>query len=138
MTCTAAETTDRERGVVCVGISLDTSEVRAVGVSINHASGQIVAKLSRLLRGTAFAIEATGKTLSPVDTGYMRSTIGADISGTGGYGHMTAVIGPTADYAPYVENGTSRMAAQPFMGPAFDRHEPRFRSGVADLGADVL
>lgn len=35
-----------------------------------------------------------------------------------GQTNVRYVVGPTADYGGYVEHGTSRMAAQPYMAPA--------------------
>ncbi len=35
-------------------------------------------------------------------------------------------LGATADYALYVEFGTSRMAAQPFLRPALDANQDKF------------
>lgn len=48
----------------------------------------------------------------PVKTGFLRSTISASTDGTS----MTCMAG--ADYAQYVEYGTSRQSAQPYFEPA--------------------
>ena len=50
--------------------------------------------------------------LVPVDTGYLRSTIDAGAVGNGCW------FEATADYAQYVEYGTSNMEAQPYFEPA--------------------
>lgn len=50
--------------------------------------------------------------LVPVDTGYLRSTIDAGHWGDGFWCEATA------DYAEYVEYGTSNMDAQPYFEPA--------------------
>jgi HK97 gp10 family phage protein len=55
--------------------------------------------------------------ICPVDTGNLKGGIGGDIDADG----LGFEAGPTAEYAPYVEYGTRKMAPQAFMGPAFDR-----------------
>ena len=52
--------------------------------------------------------------LVPVDTGYLRSTIDAGEWGDGFWCEATA------DYAQYVEYGTSHMDAQPYFEPALE------------------
>jgi len=43
---------------------------------------------------------------------------------------MSAQIGPHMPYAPYVEFGTRKMAAQPFLFPAFEEEKPKFEEGL--------
>lgn len=91
----------------------------------------ISADLGRLgVKATTAAITATAaaanrtlayaKLAAPVDTGNLRNSISADIRG------LTAEVGPTANYGRFVEEGTSRMAPQAYMGPAFDRVVPEY------------
>ena len=49
----------------------------------------------------------------PVRTGYLRSTISADYTST-----YDIICEAEADYAQYVEYGTSRQSAQPYFEPA--------------------
>lgn len=68
-------------------------------------------------------MQANAKVLTPVDTGNLRSSIE-----TVAYvedARPVAEVGPTADYAPYVELGTNRQRAQPYMAPAWDKLQPR-------------
>jgi HK97 gp10 family phage protein len=59
------------------------------------------------------ALETGMKSLVPVDTGRLRDSIRHEVEGT------TAKAGPglEVDYAIFVEFGTSRMAAQPYIRP---------------------
>ena len=61
-------------------------------------------------RLAAEVIVRRAKQLAPVDTGFMRNNIHAE---------EDAVISE-APYSAYVEYGTKKMAAQPFMRPAVD------------------
>lgn len=43
---------------------------------------------------------------------------------------LTGEVGPTAEYAPYLEYGTRFMKAEPFAKPALDKVGPEF---IAEL-----
>ncbi len=62
-----------------------------------------------------------GRSIVVVRTGYLRSTIFAQVIES----DLILVFGATAPYAPYVEFGTSRMAPRPFIRPAFDANQQR-------------
>lgn len=51
-----------------------------------------------------------------VDTGRLRQSIGVQKVGEGHYR-----VGTNVEYAPYLEFGTRRMAARPFMRPALEQ-----------------
>lgn len=61
-------------------------------------------------------IERDAKRMCPVDTGRLRSSIGRalDRDARG----LVGVVGTDVDYAAFVELGTSRAGAQPFLRPA--------------------
>lgn len=70
------------------------------------------------LDGEAFIKLSFGTSPSPaggppgVDTGKLRNSIRAEKEGT-----LRWQIATDTEYGPYLEYGTSRMAARPFMGP---------------------
>ncbi len=47
---------------------------------------------------------------------------------------LTGVLTIAAPYAEYLEKGTSRMAARPFVGPAIDDVVEKFRDTSARIG----
>ena len=73
------------------------------------------------------AAEGYAKTECPVDTGRLRNSI---THGTSESEHAV-YIGTNVEYAPYVELGTSRMAARPFLKPAVTEHTEDFKR-IAD------
>lgn len=121
-----------------MSISVDLSQLVALSARIKGAGPRVGAAGSQLLRGTAYRIEADAKSLAAVDTGALRSSITTTIAGDGASGSMTAEIGPTVEHGVYVELGTSRMAAQPYLQPAADRNIPGLVQGVEQLGASAL
>ena len=74
--------------------------------------------ITALMRG-GMIIETDAKRRCPVDTGRLRASLTTDVEREG---KTTFVLkgGTNVEYASFVENGTSRMAAQPFLRPAVD------------------
>jgi len=50
---------------------------------------------------------------------------------------LTWRIGPTTDYAPFIEFGTWKMRARPFLVPSAEREKPRFEKAVRELFKDL-
>lgn len=88
--------------------------IRELGISARdaiNASGDEIKK-------TALSIEKDAKKRSPVDTGRLRGSITHKFNES--MGGIEANIGTNVEYANFVEYGTRKMAARPFLNPAFD------------------
>jgi len=70
------------------------------------------------------ARDAKGR--APVQTGFLRSSIHAVSVAEG----KSAEVQVDAPYAPFVEYGTYKMAARPFLSPAVAAHVDDFKSEV--------
>ncbi len=70
---------------------------------------------------TKAAFDCIAQARPPVDTGNLKNatTVTAATAGD-----LTAVASWNAEYAPHVEYGTARMAAQPFARPASEAVKP--------------
>lgn len=119
-----------------MSVSIDVSEPLRLAASFENAAGAVGSRVSAALRKTAHDIQADATALAPVDTGTLQNSISTDITGDGRFTTMAAEIGPTAEYGGFVEEGTSRMAAQPYMGPAFDRRYPLFEAALGKIAED--
>lgn len=75
-------------------------------------------KVNRELKRIALQIVRKSKDQAPVDTGRLRSSISLEESRDSD-GFLQLVVGSNVDYAPFVEFGTERQAAQPYLRPAF-------------------
>lgn len=62
-------------------------------------------------------------------TGATKRSIGLEIKDGG----FTAEVGPTTEYAPYVEWGTRFMQPQSFVRPAYDSQKQKFKSDMQKL-----
>ncbi len=75
--------------------------------------------VQKSLTEAATIVEATAVTLAPYKTGTLRNSITKKV------GNEYAIVGTNLDYAIYVEYGTAKMSARPFMRPALDNNRNR-------------
>ena len=99
------------RGLLSVEITDNTEEVLE----------EMGSKLEAALEEIGLVAEGYAKRLCPVDTGNLRNSI------THTRDKSAAYIGTNVEYAPYVEMGTSRTRAQPFLRPAAQDHRDTYR-----------
>lgn len=88
------------------------------------ASQGIQRAIDRALEEIGLAAEGYAKRACPVDTGNLRNSITHAVES----GEDAVYVGTNVEYAPYVEMGTRRTAAQPFLRPAATEHGPTYRS----------
>lgn len=103
-----------------------TLEVREDNVDL--AKAEIRAAYARALDRIGMQANGYAQDLCPVDTGNLRDSI--DYVPV--YGENAVYIGTNVDYAPPVELGTRRAAAQPFLKPAGTDHRGTYANIVKD------
>lgn len=116
---------------------------------------ELAAKKARALEMIGLAAEGYAKRLCAVDTGRLRNSIthttGSNIVGSpeppakpedsmpkGVPEKDTVCIGTNVEYAPYVELGTVRTPAQPFLRPAAADHAPQYKDILEKVMKDQL
>lgn len=77
---------------------------------------------NRALEAVGMQAENYAKLLCPVDTGNLRNSITHEQGG-----ENFEVVGSNVFYAPYVEYGTSRSKAQPYLKPAVEDHVQEYK-----------
>jgi HK97 gp10 family phage protein len=99
-------------------------------------------QIDAAVRATAFGVQAIAQSLSPVNTGANRASIYAKTSkGTSGtpgnagdvlpdVSQGQAVVGPSMEYSAFLEFGTSRMGARPYLVPAAEQAQRLFQENV--------
>lgn len=85
-------------------------------------------KAARVVKKYTFIVERDAKMLAPVDTGAMRNSIASEM-----VDDLTGQVSVGQEYARFVEYGTSRMAAQPFLTPALEGNRAEFQREIAEL-----
>lgn len=98
--------------------------------NLDRLISRIEGNTEEIIKAIAFQVEALAKLYAPVDTGALRASIYVRFSDSNPETTVTveelpkpssqfgAVIGPSVEYAIYVEFGTSIMSAQPYLVPA--------------------
>ena len=120
-------------------IQFDASEVRQLSADIERGAERVGRNVSQVVKASAERVKTAGQSNAPVGpTGDLRESIGVDMYGDGRSVGLTAVVGPTVRYGLFVEKGTSKMAAQPFMAPALEAEAPGFQKALADALGEVL
>lgn len=82
---------------------------------------ELAAKIPVALEECGLVAEGYAKRLCPVDTGNLRNSITHTQSENAEY------IGTNVEYGPYVEMGTTRARAQPFIKPALADHVEQYK-----------
>lgn len=100
--------------------------VRVVSNRLPAISAQLRPLVANEVKKAVFDIEARAKARTPVRTGTLRRSI-ASVFENGG---LTGKVGPSVFYGKFVEFGTRRMGARPFMRPAAEAVLPRFAERV--------
>jgi HK97 gp10 family phage protein len=86
-----------------------------------------------VVRKTGYDVEAEAKGVVPVDTGNLKNSIQTEV-----VSDFEVTIGPrNVDYDMYVEFGTTRQSAQPYMTPAAETNRPKFKKAMRNL-VDVM
>ena len=75
-----------------------------------------------VVRANGTRLQQWTKLRAPVDTGTLFRSIDLQIKDGG----LSAVVQPHTEYAAYVEFGTRKMAAQPYVKPAFNTVKAQF------------
>lgn len=128
-----------------IKVDIDLSEVDRIARSLNK-------NIEDVLKMMAFEIEGLAKQLAPYDTTALRNSIYTVTKDSNNFdvaaaaatrlrpgvsveahpaisGDVIARVGPCVEYAAFVELGTERMAAQPFLVPAFQKTVKEYNTG---------
>lgn len=80
---------------------------------------QLDSLIEQKLKEACVLVQDTAKQNCPVDTGRLQGSISYEVNGKEG------IVGSNVEYAPYVEGGTSRMAARHFLQDAGDSNREK-------------
>ena len=102
------------RGGIPVRMTLTFNRIPELTSSMRAAAEREVLR-------SAYEIEAEAKRRVPVDTGALRNSIQTWRSGS-----LRASVAPHMEYAAFVEFGTRKQRARPYMVPAAEYVRPKF------------
>lgn len=143
-------------------VYIDASEVHELADDIRGHARVFPDRAQLVVEKGGHDTVMISQVLVPVDTGFLKGSIGVD------FGHLSFTAGPTADYGDIIERGVPHpfvinaraggtlhfmidgkdifaksvvhppIPPRPYMAPAFDRTLEQVESGLAELGAQVF
>jgi len=109
-----------------IEITCDVKGVEKFQEAMRQFDSGMQRHVHRLLASWVADVIALARELVPVRTGHLRSSIYSKIS------EWVAEIGAEATYALFVELGTRRMQARPYLYPAIKQHLPELEAIIRD------
>lgn len=100
-----------------------------IRVKSNHIpkiAAEMAPTAAKIVKAHGYLVEAKAKGYVPVRTGTLRRSIHTVLSNRG----LTATVGPSVLYGKFVEFGTRRMGARPYMRPAAEYVLPGFLAAM--------
>jgi HK97 gp10 family phage protein len=93
--------------------------------------GEITAQKRMQMKALGNEVESIAKGFAPVDTGFLRESIYTWVDGN------SLVLESNADYASFVEYGTYKEEAQPFLRPAIEESQDMILEVLTDTSIDM-
>lgn len=102
--------------------------IRMIVTKNNFAkiAAELAPKVTKAVVATALQVESQAKETVPVLTGNLRRSLSVQPLDP-----FHVLVGTDVEYAPYVEYGTHRMAAQPYLTPAVELARPVFTARLS-------
>lgn len=100
--------------------------IRIVSNRLPQIAAAIRPLVSAEVKKATLSIQARAQSAAPVLTGTLRRSITSQFPSD-----LSGVVGPSVNYGVYVEFGTRRMGARPYMRPAAEAVLPGFAAAVA-------
>jgi len=94
-------------------------------------AGNVNNALKTALTQAALRVQGSAKDLCPVDTGNLKASISHEV------GDDEARVGTNVEYAPYVEMGTVKMAAQPYLYPGLHQNKAFISQTIGKVAGDA-
>jgi HK97 gp10 family phage protein len=91
-----------------------------------------ITRENRPLLSGAFVLQRYSMHNAPVITGFLKNSHGSVGTNAG------AEVQVYAEYAHYVEFGTSKMSARPFLRPALDEHKNEIIEAIEKQAAEEI
>lgn len=109
----------------------DFDDFRILAADLTAAGAKAEPLAQLVIDKTASDLEAGTKRMitavDAVDTGFMLNSVSTT------RGRLEAEVGPTAHYAIYVHEGTSRMPGRPFLFPVLEELTPAFEQAMGQV-----
>ena len=110
-------------------VEIDQAALRRLLKNIDRYGEYIKRQIQDEITYTAQEIRTESVASAPVDTGRLKKSGYVNMR----HDRLGAKIGHNANYATYVEFGTSKQRPQPFLVPAFDRNTRKMKNAIHQI-----
>src|SRR5438445_8567881 len=111
-----------------IGPDFDLEDYELSDEAVDKAQDLIAA----ILQDKGQTIVEMARTLVPVRTGFLQSSIFFEVDG------VDLRVGARASYAAYVEHGTSKMEPRPYLEPAIALIMPEIEASIDQVIEDLV
>lgn len=91
----------------------------------DDAIRDLLQKREKTMKKACLMVEAEAKLRSPVDTGHLRRSITHEVESDNE--KTVGRVGTNVEYAIWVEKGTSKTPAQPFLIPSVEENQDKIQ-----------
>jgi HK97 gp10 family phage protein len=120
-----------------MGGDFDIGDVAAMKAKLSLLRASLPDAEEAKMKRIILQIERDAKSIVPVDTGNLRASIESRVIRNND-GDITGVVGTNTDYAAFVEFGTSKMGAQPYLRPAVEQNRETVRELLGEGFNDAV
>lgn len=110
-----------------MGKGIKVKNADKVIVKLSGYSNRVQKSIVTEMSIAAMNIESKAKVRVPIDTGRLRSSI---LKGKTNKGFK---VGTNVEYAPFVEHGTSRVSARPYLFNSFNESVKRMQDRIKKI-----
>lgn len=103
-------------------------KVKVANNRLPKLNSQLRERALKIIQDGAQQTADMAKSLAPVDTGFLRGSIHVETQDSG---HAQVVV--EASYGQFVEYGTVKMAAQPYLTPAVELVKPQLINKLKNI-----
>ena len=114
------------------------NEFRGMADRFRAAPEKTVRMVRDATAKAAFDTHAHAREIVPVDWGNLKASIKVTTLPNSTSGLIVGEVTAGAEYAAYVEHGTSRQRPQPYMRPAFEASKKVWVQMIEQTGGRVL
>lgn len=118
----------RIRGGKGTGVK-GVSGVKETVARIKAMQDDIPKILATSVLSGAMLVNNSAKEVVPVRTGNLMRSIHPELTNSTRT-FVTVAVGTDVEYAPYVELGTSKQAARPYLRPSLDKNQDKVREEI--------
>jgi HK97 gp10 family phage protein len=113
-------------------INVEIKNIGQIRKALNDSPAIVKKYIDTAIKRSIFQVEREAVPLTPVDTGRLRGSYEIKFETFGGFQPIKGILEPTAFYAIFVEEGTRRMRAQPYLHPGLQNAMPEINKEFGD------